>query len=142
MEHQLNRKDFLKFTCNAACGVGLAVAMINVEGCSPFPVIKTKHEKGEIKIPLLSLKAQKDILVRDLELDYDIMIKEKEGNYIVLVLKCTHQDWLLSPNAKGFNCSLHGSTFDNEGKVVNGPAALPLKQLNYIVNEENLVITL
>ncbi len=142
MERKLNRKNFIKFTCNTACGIGLGVALLNVESCSPFPVIKTKHEKGEIKIPLLSLKDKKDILVRDLELDYDIMIKEKEGKYTVLVLKCTHQDWLLSPNAKGFNCSLHGSTFDIDGKVVNGPAALPLKQLNYIVEKENIIITL
>lgn len=88
------------------------------------------------------MKAQKDILVRDLDLDYDIMLKIKDGKYIILVLKCTHQDWLLSPNSKGFNCSLHGSSFDTDGKVVNGPAALPLKQLNYTIDEENLVITL
>ncbi|MDZ4758644.1 MAG: Rieske 2Fe-2S domain-containing protein [Bacteroidota bacterium] len=142
MERKLNRKDFIKFTCNAACSAGLAISMLNVEGCSPFPVIKTKHDKGMIKVPLLSVKENKDTIVRDLDLEYDIMIKKKDDTYIIFVLKCTHQDWLLSPNAKGFNCSLHGSTFDTEGKVVNGPASLPLKQLNYNIEQENLVITL
>ncbi len=142
MERKLNRKDFIKFTCNAACGAGVAIAMLNVESCSPFPVIKTQHEKGIIRIPLLSLQEKKDTIIRDLELDYDMMIKQRDGKYIILVLKCTHQDWLLSPNAKGFNCSLHGSSFDSDGKVVVGPATLPLKQLSYITDADNLVITL
>lgn len=142
MERKLNRKDFLKFSCKATCFAGLGLALMSTESCSPFPVVKTKHSDGVIKVPLTSFAEKKEIIVRDLELEFDIMVKQKDGKYQILVLKCTHQDWLLSPNAKGFSCSLHGSTFDVDGKVMNGPATVALKELSYTVKDDFLIITL
>lgn len=143
IQRTVNRKDFLRTACNAACGIGLASVMFSAESCSPFPVVKTKNNNGKITVPIIQVTTQKNTIIRDTNLDYDIMVIQ-EGNdknlFKIFVLKCTHQDWLLSPNPKGFSCSLHGSTFDLDGKVTNGPATLPLKSLSYNIQENNLII--
>ena len=41
-------------------------------------------------------------------------------------LLCTHQTCLLTPQAEGFDCPCHGSTFDLKGRKLSGPAPLDL----------------
>ncbi|MBC7425581.1 MAG: Rieske 2Fe-2S domain-containing protein, partial [Bacteroidia bacterium] len=58
-----------------------------------------------------------------------------------LVMKCTHQDWNLIVNPKGFNCSLHGSSFALDGSVTTGPPTDPLKKLTTTIKENQLIIS-
>ena len=61
-----------------------------------------------------------------------IVAKTKDGNYIAVAKKCTHEGTTVEfePNDNRFHCSNHGSNFDLNGQVVNGPATSPLTQYN------------
>lgn len=52
------------------------------------------------------------------------------GAYIAVAAACTHQGSTVVYNAANnrFDCNSHGSVFSENGAVVNGPAAAPLKQ--------------
>ncbi len=61
-----------------------------------------------------------------------IVAKTKDGAYIAVAKKCTHQGTTVDfeSNSNRFNCSNHGSNFDLNGQVINGPATSPLTQYN------------
>ena len=52
------------------------------------------------------------------------------GAFDAFYMVCTHAGCLTSiTNAQRFDCPCHGSRFDGEGAVVNGPARQPLLRL-------------
>jgi cytochrome b6-f complex iron-sulfur subunit len=65
------------------------------------------------------------------------------GTYHALSLVCTHLGCLVNwvPEAGEFQCPCHGSRFDPNGAVLQGPAPLPLKRYNARVSGTTVVIT-
>jgi Rieske Fe-S protein len=59
-----------------------------------------------------------------------------------MLLQCTHQHNQLIPAGKGYFCTLHGSTFDQQGNATKGPAELPLKKYQTQIEQGNLIISL
>lgn len=140
----MKRKEFIKSSCLACMGVLTAgVAINSLTSCVSFPVVKLASKDQKLFVDLISLNQNKMNIIRPSDLDYDVFVHELEnGEFIALILKCTHQDWNLAANPKGFNCSLHGSAFDINGKVVQGPATKSLKRLNYFKDNNQLIISL
>ncbi len=140
----MKRKEFIKSSCLACMGVFTAgVAINSLTSCVSFPVVKLASKNQKLFVDLISLNQNKMNIIRPSDLDYDVFVHELEnGEYLALILKCTHQDWNLAANTKGFNCSLHGSAFDINGKVVQGPATKSLKRLNYFKDNNQLIISL
>jgi Rieske Fe-S protein len=58
-----------------------------------------------------------------------IVVHEAEGQYVVVSAVCTHQTCPLEYTRLNVtvDCSCHGSSFELDGKVINGPAILPLR---------------
>ena len=72
---------------------------------------------------------------------YDIAVeKNEDNNFRALLMQCTHQENQLTQQGNGFHCSLHGSQFDKEGRVVKGPAERPLKQFPVSIENDQLII--
>ena len=57
-----------------------------------------------------------------------VLIHDKAG-FRAISLTCTHLGCEVEPTGEGFACPCHGSQFDQDGKVIRGPAAQPLKSL-------------
>jgi len=114
----------------ASCGTGLAV-------------YKTDTAGNQVKVPA-TLFANNDFqVIQPQNMYYNIGLKkEKDGTYTALLLRCTHADNQLTPTGNGFKCTLHGSTFDNEGQVTAGPAERPLKKYRTEVISDQIVIHL
>lgn len=143
MKPAFTRKEFLVSTCKAGCGLLAGISLLgSLESCASVQVFKTQAEQGRIRVPLSEFAAGNMRVVRAGNLDYDIMVvKKADGHYNALYMRCTHQDWQLTANAKGLNCSLHGSAFDLEGNVTAGPATEPLKKLHVEQTETHLIIS-
>ena len=140
----MNRKEFIKSSCNV-CLLGTAAILLPaLTGCSPtYQVFKTTVNNNQVAIPLSSFDKVNFQLVRPNGWLYDIAVQKKKDNtYSALLLRCTHKDNQLDPTGNGFHCSMHGSQFDAEGKVRKGPAERTLKQFTTSVVENNLIIHL
>ena len=141
----MERRDFITSACRL-CLLGTAGYLLpQVIACSPsrYAVYKTSITNNQVEIPLALFDKNPLQLVRPKGLYYDIAVEKKENNtWSALLLKCTHQENQLTPKSAGFECSLHGSQFDEEGKVTKGPAEMPLKKYQTSVNQNNLVIHL
>ena len=74
--------------------------------------------------------------------DDPIIVVNAGGEFRTFVAVCTHEGCPLgwNPNQRLIRCPCHGSAFDTRGHVVNGPAKLPLTELETIVDRGQLSI--
>jgi Rieske Fe-S protein len=106
-----------------------------------LPVYKTQVAGDKVIVPQ-NLFATSDFqLIQPKGMYYNIGLKkEKDCTYTALLLRCTHADNQLIPAGNGFKCTLHGSAFDKEGHVTNGPAARPLKKYQTQIQSDQIII--
>lgn len=125
-----------------AVGAGL-VAASSLSSCATLPVYKTTIANNKVTVPV-SLFAQSDFqVIQPKDLFYNIGLrKEKDGTYTALLLRCTHADNQLISTGNGFKCNLHGSTFDKEGQVTQGPAERSLKKYRTEIKSDQIIIHL
>ncbi len=64
------------------------------------------------------------------------MLIHNEKGFIALSLVCTHLGCTVEKKGQDFACPCHGSRYDENGKVIHGPADKPLKSLRVEVTPE------
>jgi nitrite reductase/ring-hydroxylating ferredoxin subunit len=140
----MDRRDFVKQSCSLCLAVGSGMLIGSLSSCGvSLPVYKTTVADNKITVPV-SLFTNVDFqLLQPKSLYYNIGLKkEKDGSYTALLLRCTHADNQLTPAGDGFKCTLHGSTFDNEGHVTKGPAERSLKKYPTEISDSQIIIHL
>lgn len=57
-----------------------------------------------------------------------VVAQEEEGKFIAASATCTHANCPVRYNQLNhtYDCGCHGSTFETDGAVINGPATMPL----------------
>lgn len=140
----MNRRNFVKQSCSVCLAVSSGMLVGSLASCaSALPVYKASLSDNKIAVPISLFLTSDFQLIQAKSLYYNIGLKkEKDGNYTALLLRCTHADNQLTPAGNGFKCTLHGSTFDNEGHVTNGPAERPLKRYITEVLSDQIIIHL
>ena len=75
--------------------------------------------------------------------DQGFFIIRRGDQLLVLSSFCTHRHCRLTAEQdRTFYCNCHGSTFDPDGKVTEGPARRDLPSLPYEVNDDDhLIVT-
>jgi len=65
----------------------------------------------------------------------------REGETVfALSLICTHLGCTVNVTAAGLSCPCHGSRFDRQGRVLQGPADRPLSRLELVESAEMLEV--
>ncbi len=134
----MNRKKFL-----IACGLGAA----GILGAGDFPGCSWKEnpvaapEEVDFTLDLddpanADLKRRGGYVFRD-----GVIVARTSGDaYVAVSSACTHRgtsiDFRLSENR--FVCLSGGSEFDTGGKVLSGPARLPLMKYNTLLRGKSL----
>jgi cytochrome b6-f complex iron-sulfur subunit len=77
---------------------------------------------------------------RVLRTDIPAVIFNNTGDIEALSLSCTHLGCALEEYGDGFSCPCHGSQFDQDGKVLVGPADKDLPHLRVELNMEGILI--
>jgi cytochrome b6-f complex iron-sulfur subunit len=52
----------------------------------------------------------------------NVVIVATQDGVAAISLVCTHLGCIVARTAKGFSCPCHGSDFDDQGKILGGPA--------------------
>lgn len=101
---------------------------------------------GRITVPpeqLAVLKGPTDVLfVRADAAPGTIAVRRQGGGYLALVTLCTHRSCELAALPQSYDCPCHGSRFDLNGEVLEGPAERALPKLPVLPDGAGLVITL
>ena len=102
-----------------------------------YKYLTTKVKKDNyISVPLSSLPYKGAYLIKD---KHTGIIKDDNG-IKVFSISCTHLGCVLNVENDKFICPCHGSIFDLSGNVLKGPALKPLKQLEYKIEKENIIV--
>lgn len=71
--------------------------------------------------------------------DLEVFVTPRDGlDPLVLSSECTHQGCPVDWNDGQYACPCHGSVFDGEGRVVEGPARKPLSRPDAILEGDSL----
>lgn len=140
----MDRRKFVKQSCSLCLAASSGLIISSLASCgSALPVYKTEIADDKVIVPLSLFANSSFQLVQPKSLYYNIGLKkESDGSYTALLLQCTHADNQLISVGSGFKCTLHGSTFDNEGRVINGPAERPLKKYQTQIISDQIIIHL
>lgn len=57
------------------------------------------------------------------------LLHPSAGSFVAFSAICTHQGCPVQFVGPGFRCPCHGSTFDQNGQVLTGPASSPLPSI-------------
>lgn len=63
-------------------------------------------------------------------------------SFVAYFMECTHQACLTAIVSNRFDCPCHGSRFDENGAVVNGPATSPLAKLPAVFDPVTGILTI
>ena len=140
------RRQFCGRTCRIASVAALGGALATVlESCggsgltsasgvnaSALPTVSGTAANGTIVVtidggsPLAAVGGA--ALVRS-SIGDALVARTGDSTFVALSSQCTHQACEITGwGASRFVCPCHGSTFDTSGRVMNGPAASPLRQ--------------
>jgi Rieske Fe-S protein len=141
----MNRKTFLLYTGYL---VGLP-AMLGHTSCKheipdpPFQPVPPAQWLMEVKLGtfLLNVNDYVQDTVRGIHVKR-IAPGNDPASFLCFSLACTHSGCMvvLQGNAE-FHCPCHGSKFNADGSVINGPAARPLDRFKILVDGNTLRVT-
>lgn len=119
---------------------GAGVLVGSLASCGSLPAYQAAISNKQIAVPA-SLFDKADLqIIQPKGMYYNIALKKESAGYTALLLRCTHADNQLNLTGNGFKCTLHGSTFDQEGKVTNGPAERSLlKYQTEVINGQIII---
>lgn len=70
-----------------------------------------------------------------------VITQPRKGLYKCFSAKCTHQGCTVASVSRGaINCPCHGSKFNLDGSVANGPATKPLEPQAVTVQGDSIVL--
>jgi Rieske Fe-S protein len=141
----MDRRKFVKQSCTACLAVSAGMVIGSLSSCATLPAYKTTIADHKVIVPVDLFANSNFQLIQPKNLYYNIGLrKEADGTYTALLLRCTHADNQLVPsgNGNGFTCNLHGSKFNQEGAVTNGPAERGLKRYPTQVVSNQIIINI
>ncbi len=120
----LSRRDFLKLTRDGILYLSGALTLGGLLRFLSFqtePARQTEFNLGPVeKYPLNSRTVLEEI---------PAILLHTESGFSALSLVCTHLGCTVESNTDGFTCPCHGSKFDVNGNIKQGPASKKLQSL-------------
>src|SRR5450759_2490638 len=69
------------------------------------------------------------------------IVRTGQASYIALSRICTHQTCLIDVVSNGFSCPCHGSRYNSQGNVTQGPATRSLARLTAVLSMDATSLT-
>ena len=130
----LTRRDFLKFVTNAFFTLGGLLGLgglFRFFSYKPDPGPPTEFDLGSI------YDYPEGVSV--IRLDIPAAIRHTQEGYIAISLVCTHLGCTVEENAAGggFTCPCHGSSYNENGMLLKGPATKSLPRYRIEIQEDD-----
>jgi len=134
-----SRREFLH---QAACGSCLAIAgssLLFLESCSSSSNVLT-YDTNTFSIPKSEFATMPNIVVKHKNAGRILVKQISDSEYESISLVCTHSGGKVEEVGDGLKCSLHGSTFDKNGKLLGGKAQKDLPVYPTSAEGDNVVV--
>lgn len=135
-DKKMSRGDFLGLSARWAC-VGAwiltGIGLLKFPRPALLPDVSNKFKIGKPEdFPVGTVKVFED---------KNVIVSRDEEGILAMSLVCTHLGCIVSKSRKGFTCPCHGSQFDEQGRVIKGPAprALDWLEINQLPGGKLLV---
>ncbi|MEX0648044.1 MAG: Rieske 2Fe-2S domain-containing protein [Balneolaceae bacterium] len=116
----MDRKKFIKLI---SAGVLCSVPLGGITGCVSYRYVDARRNGDQLEVPKSSFREDSFVLVRNPGRSSPIYLgKHSEDSYSAIFLECTHKQCTVEPSGETFTCPCHGSKYDREGKILEGPA--------------------
>ena len=142
-KNELNRRDFLKKSVKTIAVGALAFSSFDVlKLMAASDSIETTEGTVEKIISLADYPALSSIGGYAMITEKIIVIRKSSSKFIAINIVCTHKKCDVDYDGSGFECPCHGSTFNGNGKVIEGPAAKNLKSYKVTFNSSDNTLTI
>ena len=145
IKNRVSRRVFFKRSTGFIGIVSLASTAGQV-GCIPStaPAMKAELANDRIvfdtAIPELA-KIGDGVKIENIDLEYPILlIKNSDSSFVALSTECMHLGCQVRMQRTVLRCPCHGSVYDLEGKVLNGPTEQPLRSFPMRMNGSRVEI--
>lgn len=145
----MNRKEFI-LRCGALCAGSIGINIL-LQNCTTGHYAQSEIDGSHLKVALSEFTKdakgnsidRKYLVVKSDKLQFPIYLyKNSTTDYKALWMECSHLGAELYANGEYLTCPAHGSEFNHEGNVVQGPAARPLRTFKTSVKDEFIFIQL
>lgn len=123
-EKPVTRRDFIATVGKGATIGGLGLAAIGLLRAAVPSVLPDPSKQFKAGVPADFPKG----VARNMD-EENVMIFRDEGGLFAISKVCTHLGCIVEFKGDRFTCPCHGSGFDKNGKVTQGPAPKPLDWL-------------
>ena len=154
INNHCNRREFVRDTLTGISTLAFgSFVIINQSSCSDGSPTASNDNNGEASITVdLALSENNALLTvggalaltgNDLDSSGILLFRQSESIVKVYSRNCTHASCTIGGfSSSGISsCQCHGSMFDTNGNVVNGPATIPLNQYSATISENIVTIT-
>ena len=136
----MTRKEFIEQTGAGAAFALLATCGVGCQKTNTAPANNSAQGPSNIDFTVSTasgpLSANGGVIIQNGVL----VARTNSGAFIAIASACTHQGTAINytVGANDFTCPNHGSVFDANGNVTNGPATAPLKKYNTTLSGTSL----
>jgi nitrite reductase/ring-hydroxylating ferredoxin subunit len=137
----MERRDFLKSSCGLCMMLGSGLLGGMLESCASSGVYEAERIGESLVVPLSRFDINELQIVRCEGEQYNIAVHRRHDNtYLALLMACTHAVNELVRTGDEFVCRLHGSRYNEDGEVMQGPAERPMRVLATKTENDRLLI--
>ncbi|MCB0787024.1 MAG: Rieske (2Fe-2S) protein [Flavobacteriales bacterium] len=123
----MERRRFLLTGCKACAALAVVPSVLALESCGSTKGLALAVVNGAVSVPLSEMGDGRTMVVKAKGLSDDVLlVKQDDGSYSALSLKCPHKGGPVKPQGNELVCGWHSSNFDMMGKVQKGPAKTDL----------------
>ncbi|MEX0680991.1 MAG: Rieske (2Fe-2S) protein [Balneolales bacterium] len=136
----MDREKFIKLV---SAGTLSSSAMMAVTACATYRYVEARHIGKQLEVSKSSFGEDTFVLTRNPGSNAPIYLgKHTDGTYSALSLECTHRQCTVNPTGKTFTCPCHGSRYDQEGRILEGPARRDLFSFSVTTDADTIYIQL
>lgn len=136
----MDRKKFIK---NVFVGAVCSGFIPLLQGCVSYRYVDGSVENDKLVVLKAAFQEDDFILIRNPQRRAPIYLRKKsEEEMTALLLECTHKQCTVDPAGDHLACPCHGSRFDGEGNVLEGPARENLYRYEVEIASDQIFIQL
>jgi nitrite reductase/ring-hydroxylating ferredoxin subunit len=140
----MQRRTFIKSTCALCTGaLFLGAVSASLQSCTTTASVKATVLQNIITVLPTDFLEGNALIVKTNSLPFYLLcVRDIEGHYHTVEMKCSHQDQPLNYTGNKLSCASHGSLFDLHGNVLQAPATQPLRTFKTLFQNNQIIIQL